>query len=269
VLLLTLRLLLGADASTDELKLVAPGLVTSGIDASLAGPLTDHLAKAFSPIRVITSRDISVLVGIERQKELMGCSDGSDACMAELGNALGAQGALLGDIVKVGKVVQINLRVIAPTSGRVLASDSVRLQSEDELLDALTASGTRMRAQLLERAGRVPVSVSASGGRGARRFAPIPLAIAAAGLALGTLFLALAENDWRRISAGMPGSLEIGDAQAIGSEGKGFQVTGAVLLCVGAAAAVAGLGLMIFGAPDAAHAQLSVTPGGVAVVGSF
>ena len=125
MVLLALSLVLAADPSgaappreVAELKLAAPGLVTSGMDGSLAGPLTDHLAKAFAPIRVITARDISVLIGLERQKQLLGCKEDSDSCMAELGNALGVQGVLLGDIVKLGKAMQINLRVIDPVAGR-------------------------------------------------------------------------------------------------------------------------------------------------------
>ncbi len=92
MILLALGLVLAA-AEPAELKLAAPGLTTSGLDAAMSAPLTDHLAQAFTGIRVVTARDISVLLGFERQKQLLGCSD-DGMCMAELGNALGVQGVL-------------------------------------------------------------------------------------------------------------------------------------------------------------------------------
>src|SRR3954462_2631454 len=115
-----------AAAPATELKIAAPGLTVTGIDGALAGPLTDQVAKAFAPIRVVTPRDIAALLGLERQKELLGCAS-SGSCMAELGNALGVQGVLLGDIVKLGETIQINVRIIDPVQGRGLAMASERL----------------------------------------------------------------------------------------------------------------------------------------------
>src|SRR5262249_41980092 len=63
-------LLLAAAPAARELSIAAPGLQVSGLDVSLAAPLTDQLGKPLTPIRVITPRDIAALLGLERQKEL-------------------------------------------------------------------------------------------------------------------------------------------------------------------------------------------------------
>jgi hypothetical protein len=263
-----LSLLLAADASgaDAELKLAAPGLSVTGLDSTVAEPLTDHLAKAFAPVRVITARDISVLLGLERQKQLLGCAESSDSCMAELGNALGAQGVLLGDIVKLGNVIQINLRVIDPVNGRVLASASTRVESDGAIFDALTTLGQQTRAQFIavwrERSG-----VHAS--RGTRRFALIPFVVAGGAALAGIICLAFSESAWQQVTNGSPGSLTLGAAQRISSGGKDLQTAGAVLLSVAAVAAIAGAGVLFFGRPDETSAALTVAPNGLALAGSF
>ncbi|MBL8950883.1 MAG: hypothetical protein JNK82_08910 [Myxococcaceae bacterium] len=101
-------------AAAPELKIAAPGLTLNGLDEKLSSPFTDHLAQRFEGVRVITSRDIAALLGLQRQAQLLACGDAAANCMAELGNALGVDGVLIGDVVKLGRVVQLNLRIIDP-----------------------------------------------------------------------------------------------------------------------------------------------------------
>ena len=248
--------LLAAEPVPAELKIAAPGLTVTGIDAALSAPLTDQLARPLAPIRVITPRDIAALLGLERQKELLGCA-GAGSCMAELGNALGVQGVLLGDIVELGKAIQVNTRVIDPVAGRQLAAASRRVGSEGELFDALTQMGLELRQQFYASQGLVAppplieLEPPAPKSRGTRRFFPIPLVVGGAGVITGAVFLGLAESSYQQLVSGMPNTQTLQSAEIVASNGKMFQTVGAVVLGIGLAALVAGVALLIFGsAPE-------------------
>ena len=59
---------------------------------------------------VISAREVQVLVGLERQKQLLGCSEGA-ACLAELSGALGARFILSGTIAPLGQSWQLSLQM--------------------------------------------------------------------------------------------------------------------------------------------------------------
>lgn len=94
------------------LKLVAPGLQVVGLDPKIGDFLTEHVAQQMklAGVDIITQREMASLLGLERQKQLLGCSDASSSCMAELASALGADGVLLGDLARFGGRIQINSR---------------------------------------------------------------------------------------------------------------------------------------------------------------
>lgn len=264
--------------SPAEVKLAAPGLTTSGgIDEKLAAPLTDHLAQSFEGVAVVTQRDISALLGLERQKQLLGCSDAASSCMAELGAALGVHGIVLGDVVKLGKTVQVNLRILDPVSGKKLAASSERLDGEDQLFDALSRSARTLRTQLFASLGvidtarpQATASAAVSGG-GARRFFVIPLVAGGVGLLAGTICLILSNVNHAKLTQGMAASVPAAEAVALASSGKTLQTVGGVALGVGAAALVAMAGLLIFGGDGGGPPQtwFGLSPAGVALGGTF
>lgn len=242
-----------AAAPPAELKIAAPGLAVSGMDTTLSAPLTDQLAKPFAPIRVITPRDIAALLGLERQKEFLGCG-GAGECMAELGNALGVQGVLLGDVVKLGGAIQINVHIIDPAGGKPLAQHSARVNDDAELFDALTGLGVELRRQFYASQGlEAPplLLVDAPGpapkGKGTRRFFPLPLALGGASLVTGVVFFALSESSYQQLTRGTPGMFSLSSAEVIAGTGSTFQTAGAVLVAIGAVALVAGVALLLFG----------------------
>jgi hypothetical protein len=254
MLALTLCLVTAATPPV-EVKLASPGLTINGLDPALAGPLTDHLGRAFPGVRVISPRDMAALIGLERQKELLGCTDASASCMAELGNALGVQGVMLGDLVKLGGTVQINVRIIDPVAGRQLATASEQVSSENEIFDALTRMGGSLRAQYLAALHVVlPEGPGPSAGleRGAgtskiRRLSFTPIAVGGVAAIVGVICFVFANADWQRLTA--PGMTPLGtaDAMHVQSEGSTLQTWGGVLVGVGAAVLVAGVLMYLFG----------------------
>ncbi len=264
--------------SPAEVKLAAPGLSTSGgLDEKLAAPLTDHLAQNFDGVSVVTQRDISAMLGLERQKQLLGCSEAASSCMAELGAALGVHGIVLGDVVKIGKTVQVNLRILDPVSGKKLATASERLDSEDLLFEALARSAKSLRAQLFVALGVVGAEPTATTSAptsvrqpvtGARRFFPIPIVVGGVSLVAGTVFLVLSNLNHAKLTQGMAGSVPGAEALALAASGKTLQTLGAVALGLGATALLATVGLLVFGGdPSASQAWVGLTAGGLAFGG--
>ena len=282
MLILTLGLLLAAEpAPPPELKLAAPGLTTTGLSPAFAAPLTDHLAKSFIGIRVVTPTDIAALIGLERQKQLMGCSDDSAACMAELGDALGVQGLLVGELIQLGKSIQINLRIVDPGTGQKLATASARIRSQEAVFEALTRAGGHLREQFLHAMKRgpppgpppvYPQTVS-DNGKGTRRFFLIPLALGVGALGASLGCYVLSEQAWSKLTSGPVGSVTVPMALATASDGRTFQTAAAVLLTVGLAIGVGGGGsVLLFGSPadpDEPSASLAPSLGGAQITGTF
>jgi hypothetical protein len=60
----------------------------------------------------MSSNDIGALLGVERQKQLLGCSDDKGSCLTELAGAAGARFVLSGSLAKLGDVFQLNLTTL-------------------------------------------------------------------------------------------------------------------------------------------------------------
>lgn len=282
MLILTLGFLLAAEpAPLAELKLAAPGLTATGLSPTFAAPLTDHLAKSFIGIRVVTSTDIAALIGLERQKQLLGCSDDASECMAELGNALGVQGLLVGELIQLGKSIQINLRIVDPGTGKKLASASARVRSQEAVFEVLTRAGGHMREQFLHAMKRGPPpgpppaypETVGINGKGTRRFFLLPLALGVGSLGASLGCFLMSEQAWSKLTASPVGSVTVPDALATAGNGRTFQTAAAVLLTVGLAIGVGGSGtVLLFGTPadpDEPTASLAPTLGGAVLTGSF
>ena len=64
----------------------------------LAAGINEQILTELSQVArytVVGASDIATLIGLERQKQLQGCGEDSESCMAELGNALGVEGVLV------------------------------------------------------------------------------------------------------------------------------------------------------------------------------
>jgi hypothetical protein len=127
-------------AATAEAKAKKPRVVLLDIPADAAFPpnvtktLNDFLAGALADqgLDVVTSQDITAVLGLEKQKELLGCSDGS--CLAELGGALGADYVVRGNMAVLdtetavaltlldarGRAVQMKRKKVSGKSSAVL-----------------------------------------------------------------------------------------------------------------------------------------------------
>lgn len=264
---LVTSLLLAAGGSPAPLRVASPGLQVVNIDAKLGEFYSEHLAQQlkYAGLLVVTSREIASLLGIERQRQLLGCSEGG--CMAELANALGVDGIVLGDVALLSGRYQLNLKILATSDGRTVALASSSVGSEGELVETLTAAAKQLTRDASLALGRpVPVGVGSESG-GVRRFAWIPLVGGLAVAAAGAACAIVSQNAHETLRTGAPGASGL----SLKTTGETTQVLAVAGLTVGGAALIGAGAMFLFGAERPVTVTASVSPDGasVGVMGVF
>jgi hypothetical protein len=113
-----------------------------GVPQPTAAALTEAVVgevRRQSHAEVITQREITSILSLENQKAMLGCQ--TDACMAELGGALGTDRLVAGDLARLGESFLLHLRVVDVRKVRVTAQADRRLRGGtiDDVLDVLPA----------------------------------------------------------------------------------------------------------------------------------
>jgi hypothetical protein len=152
---------------------VLPVKAGAGVDPKVAEAFTEATAGALAKtgVEVVTQEQWKALLDHEAQKQLAGCTD--DACMAQIGEALGVDALVSGTLARVGKSWLVGLRSVEVGSGASrLADRRLKGGTLDDVLDALPAL-------VAELAGGAPApGASPAGAAGS------PLAASAGGSAL-------------------------------------------------------------------------------------
>ena len=168
---LALLVLLSAPPAAPH-RLAAQSFAGVGIDASKAQFFSDYFADQVSAsgrVRVTTPAEIAAQLGVERQRQLLGCDEG--ACVAELVGALDAEGLIVGSVAKIDEELAVQLKVVG-RGERLIAAFATRVSSERALLDFLARSAGEL-VETLAPAPRVSrpwwllpgvVGVAAAGG---------------------------------------------------------------------------------------------------------
>jgi hypothetical protein len=127
-------------SAAEQPKLIVLDLTAgAGVEAGVVGPLSEALTVEVGRrgfFAVVSQRDVTTLLGLERQKQLLGCSDESQSCLAELSGALGARFVISGSIARLGEAWQLTLTTLDTTRtqplGRAtrLARDLATLQAQ-------------------------------------------------------------------------------------------------------------------------------------------
>lgn len=69
-------------------------------------------------VQVVAGADLSALVGLEKQKKILGCSEGN--CLAEIGGALGVHFLLSAEVSRIGTVWLLNLALLDVAKARAV-----------------------------------------------------------------------------------------------------------------------------------------------------
>lgn len=256
-------------ASPEPLKLAATTFNVPGKSDARADFFTDHFSDRLADhgVRVTTPREVASMLGLERQKQLLGCTDESSSCMAEIANALGVEGLVLGDVVELGRQYQVNVKVIGASNGARLARHSESVGSEEEIPRALERAADAIAVQVAVALGRPPPIIAKQSTARARPWWWwTPAAAGAAAFAVGGFGLASAEGTRQRLSTE---TFDPGEADLVLQSGQSARTVGYVgigvgLAAVGAAGAVYLLG-GDSGSPQPVTPSVSLTPNGAQV----
>lgn len=177
--MLTLLVALTLSASERPRLVVQDFVAKDAADAAVVQAITSRVAREL--VRrgvhdVVTSEDVRTILGLERQRQLLGCSEESSSCVLELAGALGAAFLTTGTLTHVGSALQLSLQTVDGASGRAVGR-AVRVgRTVDELLQGFDA--------VVAEAAGLPPPVAPS------RVAPaVLLGVGAAAAVTGAVFL--------------------------------------------------------------------------------
>ncbi len=156
-----------APAHPPTLRLAAPGLSTSDLDEKKAQFLNGYFAEQVSRrseqrITVLTGDDVRELVGVERQKALLGCPEDASECVADVAGALKVDGIILGSVARFGSQYAIVVRVVSSPDGAVVWSSSERGLSEEGLVEWLANASGALVAEVNRTAAEIAAASRSS-----------------------------------------------------------------------------------------------------------
>jgi TolB-like protein len=107
--------------------------VAPGTTSVLTAIVVDEAARG--GLDVVSQADIMTMLGYEKQRRMLGCSD--DACLAELGGALGADYVLSGQVGQIGSRHHLSVQLLDARRGKVIGRAArFSERNEDALADA-------------------------------------------------------------------------------------------------------------------------------------
>jgi hypothetical protein len=229
--------------------LASPTWTAVNVQPETAAFYADEFARALRAegVKIVTAKDMTTLLGIERQKELLGCSEGASECMAELASALGCERSLVGQLARIGDGFRGTVRVISTKNGAALAEAPFESSDEKRLVPALERAA---RTLALELNPPPPPDLKW-----------VPFVAGGAALGLGsTIAFGVAGSNAQRIAQS-----DEPTAVKLANEGKALEATGWVLAGVGTAAIVTGVVLLALPRQPAVVPSVNVSPGGASI----
>lgn len=116
--------------------------------AAFAELFADELASTTPGLKVTSSEALASIVGLERQRQLVGCSSDS-ACLSEIVGALGPATIVSGSVVRLGGKISVSVRALAAADGRLVYGQQQLVGSEDAALSWLKDQAPRMGQRVL------------------------------------------------------------------------------------------------------------------------
>jgi hypothetical protein len=249
-------------------RIAALDFTVIGLDPSMGSFYAEHLSVRLEGkgLRVTTQRDIAAVLSNERQKQLLGCADDSSSCMAELAGALGVDALISGQVARVGKSFQLNLRILSARDAAALFTFSKLVKTEEALLEALNEAGDQAAARLLPAAGGAVVSaptpeVKAEPTSAVKAGPWILVGTGAAAAVAGGILVGLAASTYSKLTGPIVPDWTPEQAAADAQAASTQQTIGIVCLAVGGAAVAGGLAWHFVAKDDVAVSIVPTGPG--------
>jgi hypothetical protein len=134
-------------AATAKQRLAVLELKAEGASAELATTLSQVVAEQAGKtpgFDAISQSEITALLNVQKQKQLLGCAD--ESCLAEIGGALGAKLVLNGTLGKLGDSYVLSLQLLDTHKGKIQARESRTIGGS---LEALVAAAKDLTHRLL------------------------------------------------------------------------------------------------------------------------
>lgn len=216
-------------------------------------------------VEAVGQSDLASVLGLERQKQLLGCTDESTSCLAEISAALGAPWLVSGSLARLGNSVRIDLKLIRTKDGAAIYRDGRSTDDEGQVFKLLAS----MVRDLVEGAGFSGSAPSSSGSANAGVPPLILLGVGVAALVAGGIVTGISSGQWRDLHD--PTWTAKTSWVEVKSTGEAFNtgiIVGPSLMAVGVVAATAGLLWRLLLKPEPA-VSLLFTGNGFALGGAF
>ena len=168
VLVLGLAIASQARAASDgKVKIAVLDLQARGVDASLAssaGTLVASELNKLEVFKVISKEDIRNMLSFEKDKQNVGC-EADQACLAEIGGALGVEFIVAGSLAKIGDsyVIALALNNVKQATVENRVSETVTGKA-DVLIAAVGRNAKILVSKILKgREGYLVLAVAESG----------------------------------------------------------------------------------------------------------
>ena len=202
-MLLPLALLfLSAAPQERPIQIAVPAFSPVNVSAEVAMFYSEHFATKLqlAGAGVVTQKQMQTLLGLERQKQLLGCASEAESCLAELSNALGVDAVVQGEVGKFGESFQLNVKIIDARTAKPLSILSERVSNEERVLDLLADEAPRMVREAAVGLGRgAPEVTKVSKPISKKMLGIVPAAIAVAGLGGAAFFGIQSNNQFDRV----------------------------------------------------------------------
>ncbi len=138
-------------ATPAPLRVAVPNFNVINIQPDAAAFFMDRFANRLRSrgLAVTTATEIETVLGLERQKQLLGCAENSSSCQAEIAAALGADAIVRARVARFGKRFELTLTLIDPANAGVIGSISASATDEGKVLDTLEAGADEFTAKLV------------------------------------------------------------------------------------------------------------------------
>ncbi|MBL8952998.1 MAG: hypothetical protein JNK82_19630 [Myxococcaceae bacterium] len=230
----------------------APGVACTGFEQGVCDAYVEHFSASLARpgrLSVRTRSDVMQLLGVERQKQLLGCGDSS--CLAELAGGLGVDAVLTGAFTRTESSTLATLKVLRASDGKELVAATARFASARELEPWLDEQVEVFAEKLAPGPKAPPANVPR-------------IALLAGGgvlLAAGAGLFAWSKVD----AAALQGDVAVEQISGIAARGRVTQPLGLTLGIVGAAC-LAGALVWLAVDRDAPAATVAPVPGGGALM---
>jgi len=256
-------LTLGVAPGSDSIRLALPGLMSPNVDAANLKYYSQFLSQQLTleGARVVTPEEMAQVIGLERQRQLLGCGDNSGSCLTELANALGVEALVMGTVGRFDGQFQVDVKVISATDAHALVAYSHRVEGESELLDDLTQAAHQLAAGLrvkLHKTADAMVATSGPTNNRLRSYVWIPTVAAGVFGAAAAFAFVETVNHHNDLVQGRP----IANPTAYGQEGSTYQTAGWILASASLAGLASAATLYVLGAPARARATVALAPRG-------